>query len=301
MKRIFVYVAFTSLLLSACGGKGAVKSNVSEEEVEVTGSAGDAMEVMEMPSIDREAENRLDPQACHLLLTIYQMWLNYDGPFYYAYLWSCEAKVEQLYLDYLKQKGQDVEILDEAAVNRVMSDFDPILEYYGCGTQYDINCAAAMLGIVVTYKTIGAFREMVAMLNDASLQNMYFLDFTEWEKLVPAMAEVMDGQHTTFPMEVSGYRTDIMRLRYALLQEELELLRSGKPCTWDMEEYAIRWELGEDEYDAVRTDLLRHWYNQRMVWADAHPSHPFAETLRRMTHKIVYTYSTMAHFGMEPI
>jgi hypothetical protein len=343
MKIIFVCVAFASLLLSACGGKGTVKSNTVEEEVEDkdsttivmketgedTDDEQDAMpprsllmpeelsaedvevirkvmalqgdEELVMPDTDRELKKRLDPQAYHLLLTIYQMWLNYDGPHYYAYLWTCEERVEELYLNYLKQKGQDMAVLDEVAFNKVMSDFDPIYECLGCGSQYDINISAAMQGIVETYKTIGAYRDMVVLLNDTSLQKMYFLDFAEWENLVSTIAEVMDGHHSAFPMEVCGYRSEIMRLRYALLQEELELLRSGKPCGWNTEEHAIRWELGEDEYDNVHTDLLRHWYEQRMTWADAHHNHPFAETLRRMTHKIVYTYSTTVHFGMEPI
>ena len=37
-----------------------------------------------------------------------------------------------------------------------------------------------------------------------------------------------------------------------------------------------------------------------MAWADAHPDHPFSETLRRMTDKTVYRYSKEVKFGMNP-
>lgn len=236
---------------------------------------------------------KFDKKAFELMKRAMMKTGNYEGPYIHAYHWACEDTVKGYFLDYLNRKGVRVKVLDSLHFQKAVDTFEPILENYCASAQYEINTAAYIHKTMQMLKAIGTYKEIASCSKDTVLAKAYFVDYALWDELIKGVCGRNEGGYSMYGLEVNSYGEEMLKLRYNLLQEELALLRSGKPCRWDASAHKPDWSASD-------SDLLRVWYDKRMEYANKISDKAFAENFRIMTEKAAFLFPTI-HFDIEEI
>ena len=240
----------------------------------------------------RDREDSINPAAFKLMERMMQASFNYEGRYAYAYEWACQDTVATVFLEYLRKKDSSVTAMDSLLFRKVTNEIDRIVEYYYCGSQAAMNTASFIDMNMECYRAIGTYKDLMALTTDKQLRKAYFNDYIEWIDLFAAMDKRHEGAYSAYPLVINAFGAEIMSFRTKMLYEEMEFLRSGRPCTWDASKHIVDW-------DAEDADLLRPWYEKRMLYCDGISDRRFANSYRLMTDKIAYTYQNTITFGMQ--
>jgi hypothetical protein len=173
-----------------------------------------------------------------------------------------------------------------------MDVFGPILDDFRGGSQMDLNSAAHVEMNMETLKTIGTYKDMVALCNDKVLSRAYFMDYADWIDLFNGVVIRQEGGYSMFPLEANDFGSRMMQLRYRLLQEEMALKRGGESCLWDVKTNKINWS-------EENADLVRIWYDHRMGFVDAISDKRVADNFKAMTEKIAYLFLNKVKFNTD--
>ena len=233
-----------------------------------------------------------NPKIYPIMEYAMQRSFNYEGPYVYAYEWACQDSVANHFLNYLRDKGEKVAKMDSTHFQRVIDEIDCYTEPFAEGPQMWMNAVSHIDMNMHSYKTIGTYKDMVALCEDKDLRKAYFMDYADWIDLFSAVVDRQEGGYSMFPLEVNGFGEDMMKFRSALLMEEMDLKRSGTPCAWDAKAHAIDWK-------AENGDLLKPWYDRRMQEASQIKDEKFAQAFKAMTDKIAYLFLKNIHFGFD--
>lgn len=228
-------------------------------------------------------EDSIDPAAFKVMERMMQCSFNYSGRHVYAHEWASQDTVTKVFRDYLKRKGKTLPAADSVRFRMVFDDIYNVLGHYGAGTQADMNTVAFVLMNEACYETIGAYKDLSTLTDDKQLKRALFNDYIEWIDLFASVNERHQDRYSMYPMEINYFGSEMMKLRRDLLREEMELLRSRRPCQWDSVKHPIDWE-------AEDADLLRPWYDERLRWCERLGNHPYAGSFRLMTYKVAHLF-----------
>ena len=248
------------------------------------------------PYREEGLDGPFNPTVYRLMERTMSKSFNYDGPYVYAHGWACQDTVARYFLDYLRNKDANVIVMDSLQFQRVINDIEPILEDYREGSQLDLNSASHIDMTMQTLKTIGTYKEMIALCAEKVLWKAYFMDYADWMDLFNGVILRQEDGYSMFPMLANGFGSDMMQLRYRLLQEEVALKQEGKECQWDVKAHPVDWS-------AENADLLKVWYDRRMRFADEISDKRFASVFKTMTEKTAYLFLNTVKFesmGEDP-
>ncbi len=217
---------------------------------------------------------------------------NYDGIYVYAHEWACQDTVAHYFMNYLNHRGAALQKMDSLQYRKIMDVFGPILDDFRGGSQMDLNSAAHVEMNMETLKTIGTYKDMVALCNDKVLSRAYFMDYADWIDLFNGVVIRQEGGYSMFPLEANDFGSRMMQLRYRLLQEEMALKRGGESCLWDVKTNKINWS-------EENADLVRIWHDHRMGFVDAISDKRVADNFKAMTEKIAYLFLNKVKFNTD--
>lgn len=235
-------------------------------------------------------EDSINPRAFKIMEKAMQRSFNYEGPFVYAYEWACHDTVSSYFCEYIREKSINVDKMDSILFQKVLNEIDTILCYYGEGSQTDMNTVSFIDMNMNCYKTIEAYKDIIDICKDTNHKKMFFMDYADWIDFFSAINERHQGDYSMYPLEINSFGSEMMKFRYDMLQEEIEMMRGSKGVTWEPSEHIIDWENAED------ADLLLSWYNRRMQYADKMKDEKFSKAFRLMTDKIAYRFLNTLQF-----
>lgn len=153
---------------------------------------------------------------------------------------------------YNENRGCEPEHIDAA-----LADIERLIEIYGAGSQAEINTASYVDMMVMHYRTVYAYYNLIEQINDADkdkrLSALYYQEFKEWFDLNNAQNGLMSfytyaaARYSAMPMELNGAfaRWSEERLTELEIEEHICLHRDWKPFKSDSE------SISNQEFDVI--------------------------------------------------